>query len=190
MTINEIRTPFELDLLAKAQSLKTTKPPSPWEHETVIAANGVLACGWDQDENIILISGSGFSVTEPITGLRLHRERDKELTEDCVSEDRLIFHSPISKKPTAIFGLEAGDGIHVTPDGWQVEVIYPWWPRATVVLDYLFTPRYSYLNNATAIDIQRLDGAIKCGFSPSGKHVMIMGSGGAFIYSRKECHSI
>ncbi|WP_260982709.1 hypothetical protein [Lysinibacillus fusiformis] len=47
MTNSEIRTPFELDLLAKAQSLKATKPPSPWEHETIIPANGVLACGWD-----------------------------------------------------------------------------------------------------------------------------------------------
>lgn len=186
MTNSDIRTPFELDLLAKAQSLKATKPPSPWEHETIIPANGVLACGWDQDENIILISGSGYSITEPITGLCLHRERDAEWTEDCISEDRLTFHSPLLKKSTSIFGLEAGDGIHVTLDGWQVDVIYPWWPRATVVLDYLFTPRYSYLSNATAIDIQRLDGAIKCGFSPSGKHLMMMGSGGALIYSRKE----
>lgn len=76
MAKNEIRTPFELDLLAKAQALKGTKPPSPWIHETIVLANGVLACGWDPDENIVLISGSGYSVTEPITGRRLTRERD------------------------------------------------------------------------------------------------------------------
>jgi len=74
----------------------------------------------------------------------------------------------------------------MTADGWQVEVIYPWWPRATVVLDYLYITNYTYLKNATAIDLQRLDGMIKCGFSPSGKHLIMMGSGGALIYSRKE----
>ncbi|KPN94302.1 hypothetical protein [Lysinibacillus sp. ZYM-1] len=186
MANNEIRTLFELDLLAKAQSMACTKPPRPWEYETVIPTNGVLACGWDQDENIVLISGSGYSVTEPITGRRLQRNRDAYVTEECVSVDRLTFHPPLAKQPIPIFGLEAGDGIHVTSDGWQVEVIYPWWPRATVVLDYLFTTHYSYLKNATAIDLHRLDGTVKCGFSPSGKHLIIMGSGGALIYSRKE----
>ena len=33
----------------------------------------------------------------------------------------------------------------MTADGWQVEVIYPWWPRATVVLDYLYITNYTYL---------------------------------------------
>lgn len=186
MAKNEIRTPFELDLLAKAQALKGTKPPSPWIHETIVPANGVLACGWDPDENIVLISGSGYSVTEPITGRRLTRERDADCTDDSISDDRLTFQLPISKQPIPIFGFEAGDGIHMTTDGWHVEVIYPWWPRATVVLDHLYTTHYEYLKNATAIDVQRLDGVIKCGFSPSGKHLLIMGSGGALIYSRRE----
>ncbi|WP_347723181.1 hypothetical protein [Lysinibacillus capsici] len=183
MVNNDRRTPFELDLLANAQSLICTKPPIPWAYETSIAANGVLACGWDHEENIVLISGSGYSVTEPITGRRLHRERDMDETYDRMSDDRLTFQLP--QGTISIFGFEAGDGIHMTADGWQVEVIYPWWPRATVVIDYLYITNYTYLKNATAIDLQRLDGMIKCGFSPSGKHLIIMGSGGALIYSRK-----
>ena len=97
MVNNDRRTPFELELLANAQSLICTKPPIPWAYETSITANGVLACGWDHEENIVLISGSGYSVTEPITGRRLHRERDVDETYDRMSDDRLTFQLPQGK---------------------------------------------------------------------------------------------
>ncbi|MFE3574446.1 hypothetical protein [Lysinibacillus sp. NPDC059133] len=159
-------------------------PPSPWGHETVIPASGVIACGWDQDENVVLISGSGYSMTEPITGSRIHRDYDANTTYDSRSEDNLFFTIPFTKEKIMIFGLDAGDGIHVSNDGWHLEVIYPWWPRATVIIDNVFKANHQYLTDATAIDLGRLDGSIKCGFSPSGNHLMIMGSGGALIYSR------
>lgn len=127
MAKHEIRTSFELGLLAKAQSLNCTKPPSPWVYETIIPAAGVFACGWDQDENVVLISGSGYSVTAPITGKRLDRERDADFTNSRISNDYLFFQLPSSQQRISIFGFEAGDGIHLTADGWQVEVIYPWW---------------------------------------------------------------
>ncbi|KOS64461.1 MULTISPECIES: hypothetical protein [Lysinibacillus] len=180
----EIRTSFELDLLNKAQSMELTKPPGPWEHETIIPASGVFACGWDQDEKVVLISGSGYSITEPITGTRIHRDDDVNTTYDSISEDNLFFTIPFTKEKIMIFGFEAGDGIHGTNDGWHVEVIYPWWPRATVVIDNVFKANHQYLKDATAIDLDRLDGSIKCGFSPPGNHLMIMGSGGALICSR------
>ncbi|WP_285399624.1 hypothetical protein [Lysinibacillus sp. fls2-241-R2A-57] len=184
LSIKEIRTSFELDLLKKAQSMELTKPPNPWEHETIIPASGVFACGWDQEEKVVLISGSGYSITEPITGTRLHRDYDANMTYDSISEDNLFFNIPCTKEKIMIFGFEAGDGIHVTNDGWQLEVIYPWWPRATVIIENAFKANHQYLEGATAIDLGRLDAPIKCGFSPSGNHLMIMGSGGAIIYSR------
>ncbi|MFJ8103088.1 hypothetical protein [Lysinibacillus sp. NPDC096212] len=95
----EIRTLFELDLLKKAQSMELTKPSSPWGHETVIPASGVIACGWDQDENVVLISGSGYSMTEPITGSRIHRAYDANTAYDSISEDNLFFTMGKKKLP-------------------------------------------------------------------------------------------
>jgi hypothetical protein len=102
-----------------------------------------------------------------------------------MSGDYLSFRIPLSGQDISIFGFESGDGIHVTNDGWMLEVIHPWWPRASVILDQAFVPNYEYLKQATMIDLIRLDGKIKCGFSPSGKHFVILGSGGALLYSRE-----
>ncbi|MFB4329343.1 MULTISPECIES: hypothetical protein [Paenibacillus] len=181
----EIRTTFEIDLLRFAQAKEPTKPPRPWTAEVIIPASGCIACGWDADENLVLISSSGYSLTQAITGTVIHRDRDSDLTEDHMSGDHLSFRIPLSGQDISIFGFESGDGIHATNDGWMLEVIHPWWPRASVILDQVFVPNYEYLKQATMIDLNRLDGKIKCGFSPSGKHFVILGSGGALLYSRE-----
>ncbi|WHX49628.1 hypothetical protein QNH46_02785 [Paenibacillus woosongensis] len=180
----EIRTRFELNLLHRVQAMELTKPPEPWVNEVIIAASGVDACGWDHDENIVLISSSGYSITQPITGLQMHRDRDSQLTDDRISGDYLTFKIPCNDQEISIFGFHAGDGIHITEDGWSLEIIYPWWPRASVLLENVYVHPYEYLKNASIIDLKRLDGRIKAGFSPSGQHLLIMGSGGALVYSR------
>lgn len=182
--INEIRTKFELDLLNKAQSMSALNPPPPWTKEFIIPASGCIACGWDLNENLILISGTGYSITEVNSGIVLHRDRDSELTNERISSGNLTFHIPFNDEVINIFGFEAGDGIHTTNDGWIVRVIYPWWPRASVIIENLFKSNYQYLNDATMIEINRLDGDLKCGFSLSGKKLVILGSGGAVILSR------
>lgn len=182
----EIRTKFEIDLLHQAQAKEPTKPPHPWRHEVIIPAAGCIACGWDADENLVLISSNGYSITQAESGTLIHRERDSDVTEDHISENYLSFHIPKSGQDISIFGFESGDGIHITHDGWMLEVIHPWWPRASVVLDQIFVPNYEYLKQAAMIELNRLDGKIKCGFSPSGRHFVILGSGGALLYSREQ----
>ncbi|MVO99924.1 hypothetical protein [Paenibacillus lutrae] len=181
---HEIRTPFELDLLGKAQNMQQTVPPEPWIYEVIVPASGVTACGWDEDENLVLISGSGYSITQAITGKRIHRDRDSSLTDAGMSKDYLTFTVPLTGLVMGVFGFEAGDGIFGTDDGWRLDVIYPWWPRASVVLDNVFRQGYRYLEDAVMIDLKRLDGPVKCGFSPSGRHFVVLGSGGALVYSR------
>ncbi|KOP67460.1 hypothetical protein AMS62_21095 [Bacillus sp. FJAT-18019] len=181
----EIRTKFEIDLLHQAQAKEPAKPPHPWIHEVIIPAGGCIACGWDAEENLVLISSSGYSITQPLTGNRIYRDQDPNISDTHMSADSLSFRIPHSGQDIPIFGFESGDGIHMTNDGWMLEVIYPWWPRASVALDQLFVPGYEYLQQAVMIDLNRLDGRIKCGFSPSGRHFVILGSGGALIYSRE-----
>ncbi|RAR44612.1 hypothetical protein [Paenibacillus sp. MDMC362] len=182
----EMRTKFEIDLLQKAQAKEPTKPPHPWTAEVSIPAAGCIACGWDAEENLVLISSNGYSITQAKSGTLIYRDRDSDVTEDHISDNYLSFHIPQSGEDIPIFGFESGDGIHITHDGWMLEVIHPWWPRASVVLDQVFVPNYEYLKQAVMIDLNRLDGKIKCGFSPSGRHFVILGSGGALLYSREQ----
>lgn len=180
----ERRTSYELKLLDFAQEMKPTDPPDPWKHCVIIAAAGVIAGGWDINENIVLISGSGFSINHPITGVQIHRDRDSEKTYAHILNNGLTFKLPTFNEEIDIFGFKAGDGIHMTDDGWNLEVIYPWWPRASVIIDHVFSKSYNYLKTAVMINVPRLDGRLKCGFSPSGSYFVILGSGGAIVYSR------
>lgn len=181
---HEVRTPFEIDLLHQAQGMSKSSPPSPWGNEILIPASGCIACGWDQNENLVLISSSGYSIIEVATGTLIHRDRDTELMDSRISHNQLSFELPTDDEVINIFGFEAGDGIKITNDGWSVQVIYPWWPRAAVIIEQLYGANYQYLKDATLLDIKRLDGDLKCGFSPTGKSLVILGSGGAVVYSR------
>ncbi|WP_338543377.1 hypothetical protein [Paenibacillus tundrae] len=181
----EKRSDSQLNLLYRAQEMIPTKPPEPWRNEVVIQAAGCIACGWNSDENLVLISSSGYSLNDSDTGLTIHRDRDANNTYDSMSPDQLTFRIPYNDECISIFGFDSGDGNHVTHDGWSVEVIYPWWPLASVIIENVFHPNYNYLESATMIDLNRLDGSVKCGFSPSGNKLVILGSGGALIYTRE-----
>ncbi|MCR8656678.1 hypothetical protein [Paenibacillus endoradicis] len=153
--------------------------------EVIVPAAGCVACGWNVDENLVLISSSGYSITEAKTGLLIHRDRDSNLTYEKISNNNLTFQVPLSNECISVFGFESGDGIHSTNDGWVIKVISPWWPIESVIIENVFRSNYKYLNDATMIDLNRLDGNIRSGFSPSGNKLVIMGSGGALIYSRE-----
>ncbi|BAD64503.1 hypothetical protein J1TS1_37490 [Shouchella clausii] len=118
----EIRTNYELALLEKAQKMIPQVPPLPWRQQTVLSASGVIAAGWDSKENIILISSnSGYSINHSMTGERILRDRDTDRTENNIIDRGLKFIIPESAEEIEIFGIEAGDGVHLTIprlDGW------------------------------------------------------------------------
>ncbi|MEC0245255.1 hypothetical protein P4H65_05535 [Paenibacillus chitinolyticus] len=178
------RTDFERDLLRQARRLTPGEPPPPWRLQTVIAAAGVTAGGWDGDGRIVLI-GSGYSVTDAFTGQRLVRERDEAKTERHLAGGGLTFTVPETGEEIGVFGLDGGDGIQMNADGWRLEVIYPWWPRASVILENVFSGGYRYLAGAVMLEIPRLDGWLKGGFSPSGEAFMVLGAGGAAVFAKR-----
>lgn len=178
---------YQVGLLNRARALKPTVPPEPWGHKIIVSAAGVLAAGWDQSENVLLISSDGYSLTEPLSGARLIRNRDYEITFASILPGNLYFRTIETQEIIPIFGVWGGDGIHMTEDGWSLAYIYPWWPEATVLIKRPFVPgsgRTGLLDDAYLIQLERLEGWLKCGFSPSGKHFAVIGSGGAEIFSR------
>ncbi|MDO3412198.1 hypothetical protein QWJ34_20715 [Saccharibacillus sp. CPCC 101409] len=184
-TSPDARSEYELRLLRVARELRPARPPAPWRASAAdIPAAGAIACGWDEEENFLLISGSGYSLNRPDTGARLLRDRDAVRAMAAFSPDSLAFTPPHGGRPIAVYGFEAGGGCRLTQDGWRAETLYPWWPRASVILENVFEAGYVYLERAALLDTRRLDGPLLCGFSPSGRHLAILGSGGALLYSR------
>lgn len=181
-------TSFEQSILEQAREMKSGDPPEPWSNGICIPAAGVLACGWDGNENTILISHDGYSINETKTGKRLHRDRDHVETFEAMSSNHLRFTIPATSEQIDIFGLIAGDGIQVSEDKWELERIYPWWPRGVIIIREPYvvgSGKLKYLDRAHLLDTGRLDGWLRQGFSPSGKHFVFIGSGGAYVFSRE-----
>jgi hypothetical protein len=60
-------------LLHATRSLVAGAPPLPWDCGVFITAGGVIAAGWTGDDNVLLVSHDGYSVSAP-DGKRLARE--------------------------------------------------------------------------------------------------------------------
>jgi hypothetical protein len=188
--LNENNSPLnkdEISLLNQMRGLKPSLPPEPWGNRVIVAASGVIASGWDKSENILLISTDGYSLSDSSSGTRVSRDRDREKTFDSILPSYLQFRLTETQEIIDIFGVNGGDGIHRTKDGWTLKTVYPWWPHESVILKPPFVPgsgRHGLLDDAYMIELQRLTGWLKCGFSPAGKYFAIVGSAGAEIFSR------
>src|SRR5918994_1549205 len=124
----------EEEYLAGVRALVPGDPPAPWRRAAAVSAAGVLVGGWTADEHVLVVSHDGYSVTDPLGGERLIRDRDMRTGFDALSRTRLAFRLPASGETVAVFGIFGGDGIHHTEDGWGAQVVHPWWPRSEVVL--------------------------------------------------------
>lgn len=178
---------YQVEMLKLARNLHPAEPPLPWGRRVIIPAAGVLAAGWDKSENMLLISVDGYSLSDSSTGERLVRDRDSERTYAALVSNDLRFENPETHELIDIFGVNGGDGIHRTEDQWTLQKIYPWWPKEAVIIKSPFIPgsgKHHLLDDAYLIKLVRIDGWLKCGFSPSGKHFAVVGSGGAEVFSR------
>jgi len=176
-------TAHETELLHAARALVPCAPPKPWSRSAFIIAGGVVAAGWTEDENVILVSHDGYSVCAP-DGQRLARDREYA----GLSSDRLSFVVPGHSQAVRVFGVYGGDGAWCTSDGWSVSVIYPLWPRPWLVLRRPAEPgAKGFLHGATRLDLGGLDEHdwLRVGFSPSGRHLAVASASGCLVVSRE-----
>src|SRR5438132_5674509 len=110
-------TDHEETLLVQARALVPGPPPPPWRAALPFLVDGFVAGSWDSADHIVLITHDGYSVTDPLTGECLVRNRDAGLAFAAVAPDHLSFTIPDSGVRIAIFRIWGGDGNHVTPDG-------------------------------------------------------------------------
>ncbi len=180
--------PEELELLDRARQLVPHPLPSPWSRRTNIPASGIVAGGWNMDEQVLLVSADGYSLTDPHSGKQLARNRDPQLATAALSITTLTFTSGQGSVPIPVFGANGGDGIHAAPDGWRLETIAPWWPQEAILLREPHAQGSGpqrYFNGAHLLDLSGLDPVdLKCGFSPSGLHILVLCFSGAVVFSR------
>jgi hypothetical protein len=179
--------PSEERVLAEARALVPGEPPPPWRRGHFVLAGGVQVGGWTRDNFVVIVSFSGYSVTDPDTGKRLIRDRDEAATQVALTPDGLGFRLPTTNEGVPVFGIYGGDGSHITNDGWGVERICPWWPRENVIMRTPFVPesgQHGYLDRAHLLEVRLASTWLRCGFSSSERHLLILGSDGAEIYSR------
>lgn len=179
---------YDMQVLSRARALSPGPPPPPWKRWVDIGGGGILLGGWTLAEHVVLISAAGYSVTDPLSGQRLVRDRGSDRTKAALARDWLSFALPHSGEAVPVFGARGGDGVHTTRDEWSVRIIYPWWPHKGVVMAPPPGPGASlpaYLENGSMLNLTGVGaGWLKCGFSPSGQHLMVLDSAGAVIISR------
>lgn len=166
--------------LADAQQLTAGTPPKPWRLSRTFPAGGAVACGWTtNDDAILLISDNAYSVYKIETGEEVLINFDHNDLYDGYTKDDVHFDVKELGQTVNIFGFRAGGGNRVSSStDWVVEVIYPWWPRAMVILTRVFFIRY-----AIESDLNPVASWLACGFSVSGKHFAILGNEGVEIFS-------
>jgi hypothetical protein len=181
-------TEHERNVLREALSVEEGEPPLPWRREALIFAGGVIAAGWTREENILLVSHSGFGIFTP-SGAQLQRDHDVKRAYSALSWESLTFTIPQQRGVVPVFGINGGEGCHLTSDGWSVDLIYPQWPRTRVLLR---APSGQGVGNrgsfagATRLQIEGLDihDWLRAAFSPSGKRLMVVGSSGCLVFTR------
>lgn len=165
------------------------EPSLPWANRIVVPAAGIIAGGWTLDNKVFLFSTNGYSVSDPITGLREIRNYDEGNTAmRKLSRDNLEFTIDELQQTIKIFGLRGGDGNHCTTDLWNLDSFSPSLGQQIVGIKNLKSSQNQteYWREFELISLTRLEyTTLKFGFSPNEKHFGIFGSGGAEIFTRQ-----
>ncbi|MGV6860196.1 MAG: hypothetical protein ACWA41_00400 [Putridiphycobacter sp.] len=166
-----------------------TEPQEPWGNRVVISAAGIIAGGWTRDNKVFLLSPDGYTVSNPLTGEREIRNRDKVNTAmSKFSKDNLEFTIDELNQTIKVFGLRGGNGNHLTSDHWNLDSFHPRIGEQIIGLQNLKNRKNEpeYWRNFELIKLDRLEtSTLTYGFSPNEKHFGIFGSGGAEIFSRE-----
>lgn len=160
-------------------------PPAPWRIVDAFAVGGLLAVGFEEDgERLLLVSSSGQSLFDCRTGEHLHRNHD----EDGFDERRLLALAVghASLPPFRMAGLHGGGLPAVTADGWKADSVPVDWPIYSLLVtppgsSYLgarFGKPHDFVKLAEEYEVRAY------GFSWTGKTLIAATSSDVTIYGR------
>ena len=179
--------PKHLTQLAQLRTRQVQPPPDPWCYVTTHAIGGLLAAGFAEDTDLLLVvSSQGRGVFDCLTGEKV--ARDNADPYPYFDEVKLIAHGmgPLTGRTIHIAGLHGGGLPHCTHDGWSLKAFPIMWPHHDIVLEYPYQSIYNNIDNGIKVGE---DGACELrayGFSQTGQSFIIATSCDIALFTRQD----
>jgi hypothetical protein len=156
--------------------------PQPWRHVAHIAVGGLRAIGFDRDSELLLVvSASGKSVVDCRAGVKIARDHDDDDDGAQFLETRGV--GPLAGQTIRVAGLFGGGLPIRTADGWEIELVATRWPATKIVLVERQRGPQGRQPDVTHTIATESD-LRACGFSYTGKSLVIATPADVAIYSR------
>lgn len=179
---------FQKKYLSEIKKIKPDKPFTAWNNFQSAEYEGLFACGWTKDDNLLLVNYNGYKLIDPASGFTLEEDNQK-LSYEYMSSNNLNFKYN-GEEDINIFGIYGGRGNLVTKDGWVLDILYPYWPNCIVALKRPTKPNEITLEIWQGINLIKLEtleyNNLNCGFSNNEQFFVISGSFGVEIYGREK----
>jgi hypothetical protein len=178
-------SPHVRELIQHLQALPIQAPPPPWQPIASFAVGGLLAVGYAEDTDLLLvISTQGRGIFDCQLGTKI--ARDYTDADKFYDEITLLAQGfgPLDGQVLRIAGLFGGGLPNSTRDGWHLQAIPLPWPQHSIVLELPFRSMYQDKTSATRVGE---DGACELrayGFSSTGRSFVIATSCDLAIFTR------
>ncbi|MEM8534946.1 MAG: hypothetical protein AAGF95_29165 [Chloroflexota bacterium] len=179
--------PQHLAQLAQLCTRQVQSPPTPWRETATHAIGGLLAVGYAENTDLLLVvSSQGRGVFDCLTGEKV--ARDDTDPYPYFNEIKLIAHGigPLTDRTIHIAGLHGGGLPHYTHDGWSLKAFSIMWPHHDIVLEYPYQSIYNHIDNGVKVGE---DGACELrayGFSQTGQSFIIATSCDITLFTRQD----
>lgn len=172
-------------LRERLRSLQTTPPPAPWKAIAKVAVGGLACVGFDRDSDLLLVvSSQGRGVFDCLDGQRVARDLGDYEEDYAHLEAQGI--GPLQGRAIRVAGIAGGGLPNSTADGWGLHRLELEWPAQELVLtepgSHLFGDLY---DQPAALHKIHSDSTVRaCGFSATGRSLVIATSSELLIFSR------
>ena len=172
-----------VDMLTQARCYD---PPSPWMRKNAHAIGGLVAVGFGEHSDLLLVvSSQGRGVFDCTTGQRVARDRS-DYSYDPIALEALGI-GPLDDRLIRVSGFDGGGLPISTDDGWRAERFVIEWPIESLVLSppssWVYGILYDRHHEFTKV---YEDSEIRAwGFSPTGRTLVLATSSDVTIYGRE-----
>jgi hypothetical protein len=174
-------------LREKLESIPMSKPPHPWKVVFNSTIGGLLAVGFaESSDDLLVVSSQGRGLFDCLSGNRIARD-DADSYENADSTEMTVPGIGKHEKcAIPVAGIHGGGLATGSKDGWSIEVVQLPWPIHVVFLTSGFKHFLDASAQVTKIFTDEPCEYRAAGFSPTGKSFVIATSGELTIYSRVE----